>query len=664
MTFAGASAGNANVLNLVSEVLIGGYSSREYHLISLIRQASVKDSFRPSFPLTFEMSAAATTSRSARTPKSPWSSHSQSRAPKATIVLPARTSASIGQGPPPTLTPSNHPGSPTQQNISARASSPSYFGLAVQDDIDNPINSDAGGYAKKNWRSPSSSRLSKAPEHVQSTSHETTPSLVAFQRQSETKVFQLDMGSSITSACSPRPTNPRSSSTFDDTSSLKSPKHITSDVAIEGSHQATAMELDVKSPLKRGLSSGVSEESQFGLPRRESPATLPTLSNLGTSRQLSHIDDRHPRLSLPNHRVSDSTTSQDVNFLGRSNTLPSELTGGQPNLLSPQDFVSLMDHVRGDNLLLLDLRVSPQFAQSRIHGALNLCIPTTLLKRPSFNVQKLLETFTVDAERRKFSGWKEMHYIVMYDANSAKLKDASSAVNTIKKFTSEGWKGVAYIVCGGYAEINKAFPNMVESAGTNSPNQQGQKPLALNGSGIIPVAGGFSMPAQKSVANPFFGNIRQNMDLIGGVGQIPIKHPDHLSHKSFKLLPMWLQRAAEEVDKGKAVSNNFLRIEKDEQERMQSALSTDVIYGTPGPALKSGFQVAGIEKGTKNRYKDILPFDHTRVKIRDLTTSSCDYINASHIKAEWSNRHYIATQAPMPSTFGVRIMSDDSLSQC
>ena len=605
------------------------------------------------------MSAAATTNRSVETPKSPWSSHSQSRGPISPIALKARTPSAAAQALPTTLTPYNQPSPSTQRNTSARAPSPSYFGLCVQDEAENPIDSDAGGYAKKNWKSPSSSRRPKASETSQNTSHETHPSLVAFQRQSETKVFQLDMGSSISSASSPRPINSRSGSSFGDASGVRSPKHITSNLAREDSDQVTVMEIDMKSPLKRDLSASVYEESVYGLPRRESPATLPTLGSIAAAKQLSHIDDRHPRLSLPHHRVSDSTTEVDTNTSGRSNTLPSQLTGGQPGLLSAQDFASLINHVCEDNVLLLDLRVSPQFAQSRVRGALNLCIPTTLLKRPSFNVQKLLETFTGDAEREKFSGWKEMHYIVMYDATSAKLKDASSAVNTIKKFTTEGWKGVAYIVRGGYAEIRKAFPRMVESADTNNTDQQGRKPMSLSGRGAIQVAGGLSMPAQQSAANPFFGNIRQNMDLIGGVGQMPIKPPDFLSHKGFKALPTWLQRAAEELNKGKAVSDNFLRIEKDEQERMQSALSTNVIYGTPGPATKSAFQVAGIEKGTKNRYKDILPFDHSRVKIRDLTTSSCDYINASHVKAEWSNRRYIATQAPIPSTFGVRTMSND-----
>lgn len=53
----------------------------------------------------------------------------------------------------------------------------------------------------------------------------------------------------------------------------------------------------------------------------------------------------------------------------------------------------------------------------------------------------------------------------------------------------------------------------------------------------------------------------------------------------------------------------------------------------------------------KNRYKDIVPFEHTRVKLT-LTTSKkdSDYINASFIKGVSGCRAYIATQGPLPHT--------------
>ncbi|XP_044539688.1 tyrosine-protein phosphatase non-receptor type 22-like, partial [Gracilinanus agilis] len=53
----------------------------------------------------------------------------------------------------------------------------------------------------------------------------------------------------------------------------------------------------------------------------------------------------------------------------------------------------------------------------------------------------------------------------------------------------------------------------------------------------------------------------------------------------------------------------------------------------------------------KNRYKDILPFDHSRVKL-SLITSDEDshYINANFIKGVYGPKAYIATQGPLATT--------------
>jgi len=66
----------------------------------------------------------------------------------------------------------------------------------------------------------------------------------------------------------------------------------------------------------------------------------------------------------------------------------------------------------------------------------------------------------------------------------------------------------------------------------------------------------------------------------------------------------------------------------------------------------------------KNRYKNILPNEFSRVllKCRERNEPGSDYINANHIKTQSTQKFknielspppsYIATQAPLPSTFG------------
>ncbi|KAF7591747.1 hypothetical protein BBP40_001127 [Aspergillus hancockii] len=168
---------------------------------------------------------------------------------------------------------------------------------------------------------------------------------------------------------------------------------------------------------------------------------------------------------------------------------------------------------------------------------------------------------------------------------------------------------------------------------------------------VAPIAGGCALPDASRPTIPFFGNIRQNMDLLGGVGQIPLQLPDNLTELKKKSLPPWLREATDPADQGRSVSENFLDLEKKELERMKQALTYDKSADNSIGVFPEKFRVAGIEKGTKNRYNDIYPFDHSRVKLQDVPPGECDYVNANYMKAEYSNIRYIATQAPVPDTF-------------
>jgi len=60
------------------------------------------------------------------------------------------------------------------------------------------------------------------------------------------------------------------------------------------------------------------------------------------------------------------------------------------------------------------------------------------------------------------------------------------------------------------------------------------------------------------------------------------------------------------------------------------------------------------ENKTKNRYKNILPYDHSRVKLRDVNSEDvgADYINANYIDSELKENEtrYIAAQGCLPQT--------------
>ncbi|XP_057253407.1 tyrosine-protein phosphatase non-receptor type 2 isoform X4 [Pezoporus wallicus] len=53
------------------------------------------------------------------------------------------------------------------------------------------------------------------------------------------------------------------------------------------------------------------------------------------------------------------------------------------------------------------------------------------------------------------------------------------------------------------------------------------------------------------------------------------------------------------------------------------------------------------ENKNRNRYRDVSPYDHSRVKLQNAEN---DYINASLVVIEEAQRYYILTQGPLPNT--------------
>ncbi|EAW13318.1 putative protein tyrosine phosphatase (Pyp1) [Aspergillus clavatus NRRL 1] len=336
-----------------------------------------------------------------------------------------------------------------------------------------------------------------------------------------------------------------------------------------------------------------------------------------------------------------------------ANMSSNNLTPGSMMAISVDHCAELLQTCEHE-VLLLDVRPYAHYARANIKGSLNLCIPTTLLKRPSFGIQKLANTFTSDVDKKSFSRWRQCRYIIIYDAATYDMKDAGPITNVLKKFATEGWTGEGFVLRGGFMAFNDRFPALVQqhqSPTSGSPSKQ-LNSMQTSLPSAAPIAGGCAMPESSSAAIPFFGNIRQNMDLVGGVGQIPLQIPSGLTESKRQLLPRWLRDASENDDRGQRVSEKFLELEKNELERMKQALSYEMA-GNPTSAETptKKYRVAGIEKGTKNRYNDIYPFDHSRVRLQNVPAGDCDYVNANFMKAEYSNKCYIATQAPVPDTF-------------
>ncbi|KAI1506123.1 hypothetical protein F5X99DRAFT_124638 [Biscogniauxia marginata] len=581
--------------------------------------------------------------------RSPRSRHSQTnlqtfRANRSTTpVASPRMPHSVGQPYPPSVKLSPGPSD-------VRSPSPNYFALSL--DTHSELR-DSAAAPLDIWSPQSSSIKSFGAAIPKTVPLDANPEFEAFKRQADVnRANGFSLGGSLTGshfAPAPsalRPNPPRRPTNQSDTASETSiprSSHGKSQDVVGGRMDIDADSLHdsayVSSDSKRNSEASLNPPS-FNMARLESPAQADSPFEPLRRTTLTKADDRHSRLSLP-HNKADSLSEAPK---PRAETLPAALDSIGPGLILTSQLKDMIQNDPASDYLLLDVRVATHYAQSRIKGALNLCIPTTLLKRATFDLQKLQKTLQIEEDQEKFSQWPDVKYLVVYDGSSSDKRDAVSAMNMLKKFSNEGFSGSSYLLKGGFHAFSSAFPSFIDH---QSAAERGGTSSETSRPSFAPVIGGVMLPSTANQPNPFFSNIRQNMDLADGVGQMDIAVPPNAD---LDCLPRWLHDVAQTSDHGKKVSERFLKIERGEQSRMQNAYAA---FNAPAPPSDDSgkIRLSGVEKGVKNRYKDILPFEHARVRLANRPEGTCDYINASHIQASRSHKRYIAAQGPLPATF-------------
>lgn len=64
-----------------------------------------------------------------------------------------------------------------------------------------------------------------------------------------------------------------------------------------------------------------------------------------------------------------------------------------------------------------------------------------------------------------------------------------------------------------------------------------------------------------------------------------------------------------------------------------------------------------LDNRKNNRYRDVNPYDHSRIVLNRSAATDTDYINANVVKCERADRKYILTQGPLPLTVSLKFFS-------
>ena len=346
--------------------------------------------------------------------------------------------------------------------------------------------------------------------------------------------------------------------------------------------------------------------------------------------------------------------------IGRS-TSPRHHPAASSSLAAPSEFTavtasSLADVLHTPRVLVLDIRPHSAYSAARLPHAISLSVPSTLLKRPAFTLDKLAAMLPSASARTRFQSWKDASRILVYDADSSALADGSNLLGLLRKFRSAGFtRDVAWLQ-GGIQSLWREKRDLVDERCLTDDEEESESSQAqvlrardlpqaafqqyttmlrssptlmsiqsdTQGSHFTQPTSGTTVRLQA--ANPFYDNIRQNLELSQGITErIPLRLSPTVASRAKELPFAWLRNIATSAgqdESTEALAMQFYRIELGEQRRLQGIMAHHSMQsgmadpsrpedsGSDGKKDEKPFPysiVAGVEKGTKNRLVGI-PF--------------------------------------------------------
>lgn len=107
----------------------------------------------------------------------------------------------------------------------------------------------------------------------------------------------------------------------------------------------------------------------------------------------------------------------------------------------------------GPTVLVLDLRTHSAWLQCRPRPSVNICVPSTLLRRPNHGVEQLAATLGGD-DRTLFDAWNTTaRTIIVVDSDSPALVEGSGIASLLAKFVRAGYEGTLGWVRGGFQAV-------------------------------------------------------------------------------------------------------------------------------------------------------------------------------------------------------------------
>ena len=280
-----------------------------------------------------------------------------------------------------------------------------------------------------------------------------------------------------------------------------------------------------------------------------------------------------------------------------SSTIPTHSSSSSSSqlLCSAHPPSDLDQFINDPECLILDVRSHAAFTTARLANALSLSVPSTLLKRPLYSLEKLTQMLSSKSARIRFSSWSRASSILVYDADSLHIPEGSNLHGLLKKFRHEGYPSEKHLAWlkGGFVSVWRERKDLVVSGpdkaqveeeddedDTLEPLSPSQPTGLLRASALPSSAFNLSsttshrppqhsptqptllLPAariQSSIIrstphsplpqvvafNPFYDTVRQNLELSQGASErIPLTLPASARERIADLPFPWLRHIA------------------------------------------------------------------------------------------------------------------------
>ncbi|KAI5479261.1 protein tyrosine phosphatase [Pseudohyphozyma bogoriensis] len=119
--------------------------------------------------------------------------------------------------------------------------------------------------------------------------------------------------------------------------------------------------------------------------------------------------------------------------------------------LAPFGLLTLLKSPNSSTITI-DLRTHSSWCQTRLKSSINVCVPSTLLRRPNHGIEQVSAALS-PSDQAQFSKWSEAETIVVLDGDAMVLLEGSGIASMLAKFVKAGYGGKLAWVRGGFSAV-------------------------------------------------------------------------------------------------------------------------------------------------------------------------------------------------------------------